>query len=173
MPDVADRAFLAETETLASQQPDAERFFAELVRRMQEHRPAWHWVGVYLLIGDTLRLGPFVGAPTEHVAIPVGVGVCGTAVAHDTNIIVDDVRAEDNYLACSLETRSELVVLIRDRGEVIGQFDIDSDNVAEFDGHDATFLESLASVTAGQARALRDLAARQPHAAPAQHGSSA
>src|SRR4051794_21272814 len=130
MPDAADRAFIDATEALASQQPDVERFFAELVARVQAHRPTWHWVGVYVLVGETLRLGPYIGAPTEHVAIPVGVGVCGTAVARDTNIVVDDVRAQDNYLACSLETRSELVVLIRDRGELIGQFDIDSDNVA-------------------------------------------
>ena len=111
---------------------------------------------MYLLVGDTLRLGPYLGAPTEHVAIPVGVGVCGTAVASDTNIIVDDVRAQDNYLACSLGTRSEVVVLIRDQGEVIGQFDIDSDNVAEFDARDIAFLEALAEVTSAQARDLRD-----------------
>jgi GAF domain-containing protein len=165
MPDATDQAFIADAEALASQQPDAERFFAELVGRVQAHRPTWHWVGVYVLVGDTLRLGPYVGAPTEHVAIPVGVGVCGTAVAQDTNLVVDDVRAQDNYLACSLETRSELVVLIRDRHEVIGQFDIDSDNVAEFDGRDTEFLEGLAVAIAGRARALRDFLARQPHAA--------
>jgi GAF domain-containing protein len=156
MTDTTDRDFIAATEQFAAQEPDVERFFDALVRRIQAHRPAWHWVGVYLLVDDTLRLGPYVGAPTEHVAIPVGVGVCGTAVASDTNIIVDDVRAQDNYLACSLETRSEVVVLIRDQGEVIGQFDIDSDNVAEFNARDVAFLEGVAEVTSAQARALRD-----------------
>jgi GAF domain-containing protein len=171
MPDAAaDHAFIADIESLASQQPDAEGFFDELVRRVQAYRPGWHWVGVYVLVGDTLRLGPYAGVPTEHVAIPVGVGVCGTAVAHDTNIIVDDVRAQNNYLACTLETRSELVVLIRDKGELIGQFDIDSDNLAEFDGRDATFLEGVATVTAGQGRALRDLLANRTRAIPAEHG---
>jgi GAF domain-containing protein len=154
--DTSDRAFIAETESLAAQQPDVDAFFDDLVRRVQAHRPAWQWVGMYLLDGDSLKLGPYVGAPTEHVAIPVGVGVCGTAVARNTNIVVDDVRAQDNYLACSLETRSELVVLIRDQDEVIGQFDIDSDNVAEFDADDTAFLEGLASVTATRTRALRD-----------------
>jgi GAF domain-containing protein len=170
MPDAAedaDSTFIAETDVLASQQPDVERFFAELVGRVQAHRPTWHWVGVYLLVGETLRLGPYVGAPTDHAAIPVGVGVCGTAVARNTNIVVDDVRAQDNYLACSLETRSELVVLIRDRDEVIGQFDVDSDNVAEFDARDTEFLEGLASATASRARTLRDALARQ-HARAAQ-----
>jgi GAF domain-containing protein len=154
--DAADRAFIAETESLTAEQPDVEAFFDNLVKRIQTHRPAWHWVGIYLLDGDTLKLGPYVGAPTEHVAIPVGVGVCGTAVARKTNIIVDDVRAQDNYLACSLETRSELVVLIRDQGEIVGQFDIDSDNVAEFNARDVAFLEGVAEVTSAQARALRD-----------------
>ncbi|HEY2592812.1 MAG TPA: GAF domain-containing protein [Chloroflexota bacterium] len=167
MPDAADTAFIAETRSLAALEPDVERFFADLVRRVQAHRPTWHWVGIYLLVGDTLRLGPYVGAATEHVAIPVGVGVCGTAVASDTNIIVDDVRARDNYLACSLETRSELVVLIRDQGEVLGQFDVDSDNVAEFGERDTAFLQSLAAATAPHARALRDALARKPQAAPA------
>jgi len=158
--DTSDRAFITQTQSLAAQQPDVEAFFDDLVRRIQAHRPAWHWVGMYLLDGETLTLGPYVGAPTEHVEIPVGVGVCGTAVARNTNIIVDDVRAQDNYLACSLETRSEVVVLIRDQGEVIGQFDVDSDNVAEFDAGDTDFLEGLASVTATKARALRDHVAR-------------
>jgi L-methionine (R)-S-oxide reductase len=156
MTETYDRDFIAETRRLAAQEPNVERFFATLVGRIQAHRPAWHWVGMYLLVGDTLRLGPFVGAPTEHVAIPVGVGVCGTAVASDTNLIVDDVRAQDNYLACSLETRSEVVVLIRDEGEIVGQFDIDSDNVAEFSARDVAFLEGLGEVTSGQARVLRD-----------------
>jgi GAF domain-containing protein len=162
--DTADRAFIAETESRAARQPDIDGFFDELVRRIQAHRPMWHWVGMYLLVGDTLELGPYVGAPTEHVAIPVGVGVCGTAVARNSNIVVDDVREQDNYLACSLETRSELVVLIRDGESVVGQFDIDSDHVGEFTARDVAFLEGLAAATATQAREMRDILAREPHA---------
>ncbi|MBV9581666.1 MAG: GAF domain-containing protein [Chloroflexi bacterium] len=152
----ADLAFVGEIESLGTRDMPVEDFFAEVVTRIRAHRPAWHWVGVYLLVGDTLRLGPYVGAPTEHTSIAVGVGVCGTAVARDANIVVDDVRTLDNYLACSLGTRSELVVLIRDQGEVVGQFDVDSDNVAEFGAEDVQFLEQLASTTAARARALRE-----------------
>jgi L-methionine (R)-S-oxide reductase len=91
------------------------------------------WVGIYLLNGDTLELGPYIGAPTEHTRIKVGVGVCGTAVARNDDMNVPDVMAADNYLACSLETRSELVVLIRDRdGRILGQIDIDSHTPAAF-----------------------------------------
>jgi L-methionine (R)-S-oxide reductase len=89
--------------------------------------PRFNWVGIYVLRGDTLELGPFIGAPTEHTRIKVGVGVCGTAVARNEDINVPDVTAADNYLACSVETASELVVLIRDAdGRILGQIDIDS-----------------------------------------------
>jgi len=88
---------------------------------------SFNWVGIYVLRGDTLELGPYIGAPTEHTRIKVGVGVCGTAVARNEDMNVPDVHALDNYLACSLETASELVALIRDgEGRILGQIDIDS-----------------------------------------------
>jgi L-methionine (R)-S-oxide reductase len=89
--------------------------------------PQFNWVGIYVLKGNFLELGPFMGAESEHTRIRVGQGVCGTAVAEDADQNISDVRALDNYLACSLETRSELVVLIRDtKGKILGQIDIDS-----------------------------------------------
>lgn len=95
--------------------------------------PSFNWVGIYILRGDTLELGPYIGAPTDHTRIKVGVGVCGTAVARNEDMNVPDVHALDNYLACSLETASELVVLIRDpNGRVLGQIDIDSHTPAAF-----------------------------------------
>ena len=85
------------------------------------------WVGIYLLNGDVLELGPFIGAATDHTTIKVGVGVCGTAVARNEDMNVPDVTQLTNYLSCSVETASELVVLIRDaNGKVLGQIDIDS-----------------------------------------------
>ena len=74
----------------------------------------FQWVGIYLLQGKTLVLGPFLGEKTNHTRIPVGRGVCGTAVAENRDQNIPDVRALSNYLSCSLETRSELVCLIRD-----------------------------------------------------------
>jgi L-methionine (R)-S-oxide reductase len=89
--------------------------------------PKFNWVGIYVLKGKFLELGPFLGAPSEHSRIRVGQGVCGTAVAENADQNVADVRARENYLACSLETRSELVVLIRDsKKKILGQIDIDS-----------------------------------------------
>src|SRR5678815_4300219 len=88
----------------------------------------------YELFPDNmLRLGPFVGAPTDHVFIGVGRGVCGRAVAERRNMNIPDVRAESNYLACSTQTRSELVVLIRLGDQIFAQIDIDSHQLAAFD----------------------------------------
>jgi L-methionine (R)-S-oxide reductase len=130
----------------------------EALRAVVEHlaaaNPAWGWVGIYLLVGDTLVLGPFVGPETEHTRIPVGRGVCGTAVAEDRNVVVEDVRELDNYLACSVGTRSEIVVLIRDGGEVVGQFDVDSDDVGAFGPADETLLEHLAELAGPRCRRL-------------------
>jgi GAF domain-containing protein len=103
------------------------------VRYVSSLSPKFNWVGIYLLKGKNLELGPYIGAKTDHTKIPVGRGVCGSAVANETDMNVPDVTKSDNYLACSLETKSELVVLIRDRqGEIVGQIDIDSHTPAAF-----------------------------------------
>ncbi len=152
----SDAAFVAEIKSLGHSRPIAEEFLGDVVQRLRSRMPRWDWVGIYFLVEDTLVLGPYAGEPTEHVSIPVGVGVCGTAVAQDANITIDDVRSAQNYLACSLATRSELVVLIRDRGEVVGQFDIDSDHAQAFRRQDEMLLERLGSVVSPHCRAARD-----------------
>ena len=107
---------------------------AMAVEHLHNGHAAFHWTGIYELFPDgMLRLGPYIGAPTEHVVIPVGTGVCGSAVSEAKDKNIADVRKESNYLACSTSTRSELVVLIR-RGDVIhAQIDIDSHDVDAFD----------------------------------------
>jgi len=104
------------------------------VRGINEMDGRFHWTGIYELFpDDVLRLGPFVGPPTDHVFICVGRGVCGTAVAEKRNMNIPDVRRITNYLACSATTRSELVVLIRTGDLIHAQIDIDSNEVAAFD----------------------------------------
>jgi L-methionine (R)-S-oxide reductase len=101
------------------------------VRYIASLSPKFNWTGIYVLKGKTLELGPFIGAATEHTRIPVGKGICGLAVAENRDQNVPDVHSAKNYLACSLETKSELVVLIRDSqgpnpDQILGQIDIDS-----------------------------------------------
>jgi len=137
---------------LASDAPDGE-VLGEVVRLVHEAHPSWDWSGIYLLKGGVLVLGPST-APADHDRIEVGEGVCGTAVAEDSNQVIEDVREVGNYLACSIHTRSEIVVLIRHEGNIVGQFDIDSDKVGAFTSEDEALLEGLAGVVAPRVASL-------------------
>jgi L-methionine (R)-S-oxide reductase len=106
------------------------------------------WVGIYLLDGEELVLGPFLGKPSPHTRIPLNKGICGAAALHKQTIVVDDVDADPRYLACSLETRSEIVVPILRGTEVLGEIDIDSDKKAAFGAPDRELLESIAALLA-------------------------
>ncbi|MEM7416598.1 MAG: GAF domain-containing protein [Gemmatimonadota bacterium] len=113
------------------------------------------WVGVYLLRDDELWLHNYVGEPTEHAKIPVGTGVCGRAVAERTNLNIPDVSAEENYLACSPDVQSELVVLIRAGEDIFGQIDIDSETKGAFNEDDEIALIGVADKLAEQLAAER------------------
>lgn len=128
-----------------------------LLEQMRSILDGWDWVGIYLLRANGLELGPFAGKPTDHKFIEVGVGVCGSAVAENRNIVVADVRERENYLACTLETRSEIVVLIKDGEEILGQFDIDSDRVGNFTEEDSRFLENLSVIVAPHIKKLLEV----------------
>lgn len=115
----------------------------------------FEWVGVYLLRDDELWLHNYVGEPTEHAKIPVGSGICGRAVAEATNLNIPDVSVEENYLSCSPEVQSELVVLIRAGDEIFGQFDLDSEMKAAFTEDDELQLVGIADKLAEQIAAER------------------
>jgi L-methionine (R)-S-oxide reductase len=109
-----------------------------------------HYTGVYIYVleGDTLVLGPYRGRPTEHTRIPVGAGICGRAAREKETVTVDDVNADAEYIACSLETRSEIVVPIMRGDLVFGEIDIDSDVPAAFTADDRKFLEEVTRIIA-------------------------
>src|SRR5262245_10483245 len=114
------------------------------VTMLKDAVPAYTWVGIYLLEGEELVLGPFVGKPSPHTRIPLGQGICGAAATAGETIIVDDVNADPRYLACSIDTRSEIVVPIIHEGRVLGEIDIDSDTPAAFGAADRELLEAVA-----------------------------
>jgi GAF domain-containing protein len=109
-----------------------------------------HYTGVYLYLldGETLVLHSFRGRPTEHTRIPIGAGICGRAARIKQTVAVDDVNADAEYIACSLETRSEIVVPIMREDRVFGEIDIDSDVPAAFTESDRIFLEEIARLLA-------------------------
>lgn len=108
----------------------------------------YDWVGFYILKEGELKLGDYVGKPTEHTNIPIGKGVCGQVAQKKQTIIVQDVSQEDNYIACSLDVQSEIVVPVLKDGEFIAELDIDSHSPAPFTGDDQVFLEKICELIA-------------------------
>jgi L-methionine (R)-S-oxide reductase len=127
---------------------DLNSLMAETVALLQRERPHYNWVGIYLLENGELVLGPYVGKPTPHTRIPLNKGICGAAASTGMTVIVDDVNADPRYLACSLETCSEIVVPIVRDGRVMGEIDIDSDQPSAFTADDQELLERIASILA-------------------------
>lgn len=103
----------------------------------------YNWVGFYFANHETqtLHLGPYVGAETDHTVIPFGKGICGQVAVSNTNFVVPDVAAQDNYIACSFTVKSEIVVPLFVNGKNIGQIDIDSHVIDPFTEADERFLE--------------------------------
>jgi len=110
---------------------------------LQAEIPYYDWVGFYMKNGDKreLKLGPYAGEATDHTIIPFGRGICGQVAESNQNFVVPDVQAQDNYLACSLTVKSEIVVPLFKNGENIGQIDIDSKTLDPFSEDDERFLE--------------------------------
>ncbi|MGH9493172.1 MAG: GAF domain-containing protein [Terriglobales bacterium] len=137
-----------ELEHLAEAAPSVERLMTSIVRLLAHRLPKYNWVGFYLLEKGAkepvLVLGPFVGAPTPHRRIPLNQGICGAAASSGQTIVVDDVHSDPRYLACSLETKSEIVVPIFVRDEVVGELDIDSHLPAAFGPDDRRLVERCA-----------------------------
>ena len=107
----------------------------------------YSWVGIYIVEGDDLVLGPWKGPnATEHTRIPIGKGVCGSAAKSGETEVVDDVNSDDRYLSCFVSTKSEIVVPIKKNGKIIGEIDIDSDKKAAFTNKDAKFLKIVADM---------------------------
>lgn len=110
---------------------------------LKESISYYNWVGFYFKNGEKeeLKLGPYVGKPTDHTIIPFGKGICGQVAVSNQNFVVPDVKAQDNYIACSIEVKAEIVVPLFINGENVGQIDIDSNTPDPFTNEDEKFLE--------------------------------
>lgn len=118
---------------------------------LKENVPYYDWVGFYFVENEEkkqLVLGPFAGEPTEHTHIGFGEGICGQAADREENFVVQDVSEEDNYLSCSIDVKSEIVVPIFKDGKVVGEIDIDSHEIEPFTEKDEELLERIAEMTA-------------------------
>ena len=144
-PAAAYRGALEAVDRIVNRESEADEVLRKTVEVLHDRVEAYSWVGIYLVEGDDLVLGPWKGPQaTEHVRIPIGEGICGAAAASSVTEIVDDVHADERYLACFVSTRSEIVVPIAYEGRVVGEIDIDSDVPAAFGPEDREFLERVA-----------------------------
>ncbi|VAW11274.1 GAF domain-containing proteins [hydrothermal vent metagenome] len=110
---------------------------------LKENIPHYDWDGFYFKNDDKeeLKLGPYTGNPTDHSIIPFGKGICGQVALSNQNFVVPDVQAQDNYIACSITVKSEIVIPLFLNGKNIGQIDIDSNTPDPFTEADERFLE--------------------------------
>jgi GAF domain-containing protein len=123
----------------------------QLVKMLNDTVPSYSWVGIYAVDGVELILDSWAGpSATEHTRIPIGKGVCGFAAKAGRTEIVSDVSKDSRYLQCFLSTKSEIVVPILDSGKVVGEIDIDSDQIDSFSSVDREFLEVVAKKVAGR-----------------------
>lgn len=129
---------------------DVDTRLKELCELLNSKVDYYDWVGFYFRNGEKeeLKLGPYVGEPTDHTIIPFGKGICGQVAVSNENFVVPDVQAQDNYIACSISVKSEIVVPLFVAGENIGQIDIDSDTIDAFSEDDERFLEKVNEMVA-------------------------
>ena len=122
----------------------------EICLLLNKNLDHYNWVGFYFANHDTqtLHLGPYVGAETDHIVIPFGKGICGQVAESNQNFVVPNVAAQDNYIACSFTVKSEIVVPLFVDGKNIGQIDIDSHVIDPFSELDERFLEFVNSEVA-------------------------
>jgi L-methionine (R)-S-oxide reductase len=135
---------------VAAEAASAQFLMAGIVKLLHEQLTNYNWVGFYMLEEGAnppmLALGPFQGAMTPHTRIPLDQGICGAAAASGETVVVDDVNADPRYLACSLETKSEIVVPVFVHGKVVGELDIDSHAAAAFGEEDRKLCEHAAAL---------------------------
>lgn len=141
---------IPELDALVRKSSSAQALMKGIVELLHSKLTRYNWVGFYMLEKegerDMLVLGPFEGTMTPHTRIPLNQGICGAAASSGTTIVIDDVNADSRYLACSLETKSEIVVPVFVDGKVVGELDIDSHFLAAFGADDRRLCEHAATV---------------------------
>ena len=148
MPVLQSRPIVAALRATFTQEAGRQALLQQAADKIQAAGAPYTSVYLYMLAGEELELEAFAGRPTDHTRIPVGRGVCGTAVATGEDQNVGDVTGLDNYIACNVFTRAELVVLIRRGDLVLGQIDVDSDEADPFTAEEEAAVREVADALA-------------------------
>ncbi|HYH00285.1 MAG TPA: GAF domain-containing protein [Terriglobales bacterium] len=148
MPIMNSENLAADLKALAESEISPQTLMKAIVTKLSAN-PKYNWVGFYMIENETsgepiLVLGPYSGAPTPHTRIALGQGICGAAASSGETVVVDDVNSDPRYLACSIETRSEIVAPVYAGGRVVGELDIDSHSHAAFGAEDQRICELAA-----------------------------
>jgi len=149
----------SEISALAESLPTAHDLMRAMVKLLHDRMLKYNWVGFYMLEPGAqppvLVLGAFEGAMTPHTRIPLNQGICGAAASSGQTVVVDDVAKDSRYLACSLETKSEIVVPVFAHGKVVGELDIDSHFPAAFTAEHQEFVQHCATLVGRKLEAAR------------------
>jgi L-methionine (R)-S-oxide reductase len=142
---------LRELDELANSARSADELMKLICARLHERMLKYNWVGFYMIRAEAsgervLHLGEFVGSMTPHTRIQLNQGICGAAASTGKTVVVDDVNKDARYLACSIETKSEIVAPIFVHGQVVGELDIDSHFAAAFTADDRKLVEHCAEL---------------------------
>jgi len=140
----------SEINVLARTSTSGQELMDRICRKLNERMLKYNWVGFYMIDPDdsqALILGPYIGAMTPHTRIRLNEGICGAAASQGATVVVDDVSKDSRYLACSIETKSEIVVPVFVNKKVVGELDIDSHFLAAFGPEDRELTEHCARVT--------------------------
>lgn len=144
------RDLKSKIKSLVDNAQNVEQTLLLICELLKSEIPYYDWVGFYFKNGDKkeLKLGPYAGSATDHTIIPFGKGICGQVAVSNKNFVVPDVKAQDNYIACSLTVKSEIVIPLFVNGENIGQIDVDSNTLNPFTKEDEEFLEFVCAKVA-------------------------
>ena len=127
-------------------QPTETEILRTAIELIDSFSDGYNWTGFYMMRGDILEVGPYVGPETPHTKIELNSGICGAAASQKESIVVDDVNADPRFLACSITTRSEIVVPLMDGDRCLGEIDIDSNQPSFFTDQDRRMLEKIADI---------------------------
>lgn len=134
---------------------DEHEILAESVKLIDAFSDGFDWTGFYLLKDGILEVGPYVGPETPHKKIELEKGICGAAITQKQSIVVDDVNSDSRFLACSINTKSEIVIPLMDGENVLGEIDIDSNQTAFFTNEDKEMFEEIAEIIVNRLKEVR------------------
>ena len=127
-------------------QSNEEEVLRKTIELIDTFSPDFNWIGFYMMRNGALEVGPYIGPETEHTRIELNAGICGAAASQKKTVVVDDVQADERFLACSVNTRSEIVVPLMDGHDCLGEIDIDSNKPGFFTDADREMLEEIAGI---------------------------